>query len=108
MFISGDKNKENLKSDIVISTGQSGGTGIDIENLQTTVNTINTGSDYSCIQYSGRNREMKDVEQYFLTLSATNIQAHMAYLRSNRELYEDRAKNLFLNYFTEGNVCSIE
>ena len=108
MFISGDKDKENLKSDIVISTGQSGGTGIDIENLQTTVNTINTGSDYSCIQYSGRNREMKDVEQYFLTLSATNIQAHMAYLRSNRELYEDRAKNLFLNYFTEGNVCSIE
>ena len=107
VFIAGDKDKENLKNDIIISTGQSGGTGIDIHNLQTTVNTINTGSDYSAIQYSGRNREMVGVEQYFLTLQAINITAHMNYMRNNREIYESRAKQLLLNFYTEESVCPI-
>ena len=103
-----NKHKDNLKDDIIISTSQSGGTGIDIINLQTTINTINVGSDYSCIQYSGRNRKMKDTEQYFLSLMATNIPAHMTYMKSNREIYEDRAKELLLNYYNVSNVCIVK
>jgi hypothetical protein len=105
-YIAGDP-KDNLKNDIIIATNKSGGTGVDVENLQTTVNTINTGSDYSAIQYSGRNREMKGVEQYFLSLMAINIPSHMNYMRANKEIYDTRAKNMIMNYYTVGNICKV-
>ena len=108
VFVAGDKDKENLKSDVIIATNQSGGTGIDIIDLQTTVNTINVGSDYSAIQYSGRNRQMEGTEQYFLSIMSTNISAHMNYMRSNREIYETRAKKLLLNYYNIKNICTLE
>ena len=102
-FIEGDP-KTNLNSDVIISTGMSGGTGIDIQDLQVTVNTISTKSEYSSIQFSGRNRHMKNTEQYYLTLWATNILPQNNYKKSNVEILTERAKKVINNYYAEKSI----
>lgn len=97
-FVQGDS-KNNLKSDIIVSTKQSGGTGVDITNVQLTFNTINTKSEYAAKQFSGRSRFMDGVEQYYLILWATNIDAHRIYKRVNGPTYEKMAKTLSSNYY---------
>jgi len=89
-----------LESDIIISTEKSCGTGKDIDNCQCTVNTINSKSDYFGIQVSGRNRKMKDTEQYYVTLWATNITQHGTYKKYNMDLFHTRAKKITNDYYS--------
>lgn len=104
MYIEGSKDSSNLKADIIISTDKSCGTGVDIENVQTTMNTISTESEYFGIQSSGRNRKMENTEQYYLTLWATNIEAHNRYKKSNTKLFEERAKLIISDYYAEHSI----
>lgn len=104
MYIEGSKDSSNLKADIIISTDKSCGTGVDIANVQTTMNTISTESEYFGIQSSGRNRKMENTEQYYLTLWATNIEAHNRYKKSNTKLFEERAKLIISDYYAEHSI----
>lgn len=102
-LVQGDP-KTNIENDIIISTGKSGGTGIDIENVQVTFNTISTKSEYSGIQFSGRNRKMEGVEQYYLSLWAVNIPAQANYKRQNARLYKEIGKQISNNFYPNGNI----
>lgn len=104
MFIEGDKDKSNLRADVIISTDKSCGTGVDIEDVQVTMNTISTESEYFGVQSSGRNRKMDKTEQYYLTLWATNIEAHSRYKKSNSKLFAERAKEVINDYYAEKGI----
>jgi hypothetical protein len=104
MYIEGDKDKSNLRADVIISTDKSCGTGVDIEDVQVTMNTISTESEYFGVQSSGRNRKMENTEQYYLTLWATNIEAHNRYKKSNSKLFAERAKEVIGDYYAEKGV----
>lgn len=99
-YTQGDS-KDNLTADIIVSTGKSGGTGIDIQNVQTTVNTISTKSEYAGTQFSGRTRKMEGVDQYYLSLWATNIPAQGNYKRQNNTLFMEIGKTISNNYYHE-------
>lgn len=102
-FIQGDP-RSNLTADIIISTDKSSGTGVDIENVQTAVNTISTESEYNGIQFSGRPRYIGDVEQYYLTLWCTNIAAQNKYKKSNYGLFMQRAKSIINEYYADKSI----
>ncbi len=104
MYIQGHKEKENLTADIIVSTDKSSGTGVDIENIQVTMNTISTESEYFGVQAPGRGRKMEGVDQYYLTLWATNINAHHRYKKSNMKLFTERAKEIINDYYAEMSV----
>lgn len=91
-----------LKADIIISTEKSCGTGKDIENNQTTINTISSKSEYMGIQASGRNRKMNNVEQYYITLWTGSIPSQETYMKSNSELFKSRAKKIMVDYYADG------
>ena len=98
--IEGDIATDAYNAQVIISTGKSSGTGVDIQSLQCTVNTIAVRSDGSSIQFKGRNREMESVEQYYLSLSCANIAQHQVYKKSNIIDFTNKSKGIKTNYYS--------
>lgn len=98
--LEGDAADVAYKAHVIISTDKSSGTGVDIENLQCTLNTIAIRSDNSSMQFKGRNREMDNVEQYYLSVSCTNIPQHVIYKKSNIVDFTNKSKAIMTNYYS--------
>ena len=96
IFFSGstdDYGKEsNLQSDVIISTIKSCGTGRDIKQLKTCINTTSFSSEPQCIQMLGRLRELPGEETIYVDMYNTEIPSHKLHARQRTEIYLVRAK----------------
>lgn len=82
------------KSDIIVSTIPSSGTALDIPNLTTVVQMVNTDSIIDNVQTAGRLREIKGRTVRFIYLWSLNIPQHGKYHKNRKKLYSKRAKNI--------------
>ena len=99
LIISPYTNKDGVdnlyKSDIIISTPGSAGTGADIPKLKTAIATIAISSIKRNRQMLGRIRELKDykgVTPKYLYLTCSSIQTHIDYSYRKLELFKNHTK----------------
>lgn len=84
-YISGDS-KRNLEDgvDIILSTHGSAGTGNDIPNLYTAINTISTKSLGGVEQIKGRLRPLKGYNPIYIDICDTGIPAHVRHMNERK------------------------
>lgn len=92
----GDSLEKALQADVIIATLQKAGTAIDIPNLTTVILTVAIDSIQSNLQSLGRLRDLKrlygsDRVPTFVYFVCMNINKHMTYHRSKRELMKEKA-----------------
>lgn len=95
VFFSGDKdygNEERLKSDIVVSTVQSCGTGRDIKGLKTCINTVSMASAPQAIQCLGRLREIPGEDTYYIDMCNEEIMSQVNHARVRLDIFKQKAK----------------
>lgn len=96
IFFSGSPDEfgkeENLKSDVIISTVKSCGTGRDIKQLKTCINTTSFSSEPQCIQMLGRLRELPGEQTIYVDMYNTEIPSHKMHARQRVQVYQARAK----------------
>lgn len=85
--------EDNLKSDIIISTVQSCGTGRDIKGLKTCINTTSFSSEPLCIQMLGRLRELPNEDTFYIDMYNTEVPSHKNHAWSRTLVYQRRAKS---------------
>ncbi|MBE0438179.1 MAG: DEAD/DEAH box helicase family protein [Gammaproteobacteria bacterium] len=98
-----DDYSEMLESDLIVSTLKSLGTAHDIPGLVLAVMTDALDSVQGNLQASGRLREVKDwdITPEFIYLVCTDINKHMIYHESKKELFAGRVlshDNIFSGY----------
>ncbi len=103
-MVQGDNKAVSMTADIIISTDKSAGTGVDINNLPLTINTINGGSEYATIQGMGRNRKIDGKEVYFINLWAVNIPKHEKYIKTKKRTFRDRAKSMITTFYVDKEI----
>ena len=81
-------------TDIIVSTIPSSGTALDIPNLITVIQTVNTNSIGANMQTLGRLRKLKDREVYFLYTWSSDIKPHSIYNINRLKLFSKRAKEI--------------
>jgi len=79
------------KSDIIVSTPQSAGTALDIKNLISVINTVNTGSVQQNKQMSGRLREIPNRRVIYAYIYTSDIPQHKRYTFEKQKLYNRTA-----------------
>lgn len=84
-------NEENLESDIIITTIKSGGTGRDISNLITVINTVSFKSPTLTEQVMGRLREIKGVDTIYVDMYNIEIPSQVDHARQRKEIYNRKA-----------------
>lgn len=90
----GDDYDEMMKGDIIVTTIQSGGTGIDIRGLTYLLNTAMVNSAKSNIQLFYRAREIKNrIIRASMPYNAQNPK-HRKYTEYRRELFASRTKSM--------------
>jgi superfamily II DNA or RNA helicase len=92
-YVSEDDYDDLLAADISVSTLQSAGTAVDIENLRITLMTTALSSKQSNIQVLGRTRRLKgwpDVTPEFYFLTARNIEKQVNYAKGKRDKLEGK------------------
>lgn len=93
-YVEEDPYDNVISADIRVTTLQSAGTAIDIDNLTTTILTIAVSSSQANIQGLGRLRELKDGSTpQFWYFVCENIPKHIEYHERKRGMLEDRALN---------------
>lgn len=95
VFFSGDKtygNEERLKSDIIISTIHSCGTGRDIKGLKTCINTVSMASIPQTIQCLGRLREIPGEDTYYVDMCNNEIMSQVNHARARLDVFKQKAK----------------
>lgn len=85
---------ENLEADIIISTLKSCGTGRDIADLKTCINTVSFSSSPQAQQLVGRLRKLPDEETIFVDIWNRTIQSHYIHQRNRRNAYYPRVKQI--------------
>ena len=104
VFFSGEKGKygadKNLKCDIIISTHKSCGTGRDIKNLKSCLNTVSFASAPLSGQVLGRLREIPGEETIFIDIWNMEINSHIGHHNDRLEVYKTKALKLF-----ESEIC---
>ena len=86
----GDENLHDV--DVIISTVKKGGTGTDIDNLRTLINTISIGSEVQPVQILGRLRPLAGgVNPIYVAMYNTGIPAHIRHYKFCRKIYRERA-----------------
>ena len=68
-----DKYEDMIKADIIVSTNSSLGTGIDVPNLVTAIQTVSIGDQQLNIQSAGRLREIKNKDVLYVCLQTDSI-----------------------------------
>lgn len=87
---------ENLHGevDIIVSTFKSCGTGTDIANLRTVINTVSTQADTLVKQILGRLRELHDSTPEMVDITNNCIKSHKRHYKVRKDIY----KQLGLQY----------
>lgn len=89
-YVSEDDYEDLLAADIAVSTIQSAGTAVDIENLRVTLMTTALSTKQGNIQVLGRTRPLKnwpEVTPEFYFLSALDIDKHVQYAKEKKEKF---------------------
>lgn len=98
-YFAGGKGKEtdlkNLESDIIVSTIKSCGTGRDIKDLKTCINTVSFSSEPLASQVMGRLRELKGEDTFFVDMWNGDIPTHKHHKRSRLEVYKKKALKVY-------------
>jgi superfamily II DNA or RNA helicase len=92
-YIAEDDYDDMLSSDIIISTPQNLGTGMDIPSLKTVINTVNIDSIQSNIQIVGRLRKRDNLPTRYYYLYNNKIDKHKQYHIRRKELLMSKAKS---------------
>ena len=99
VYFSGEKGKngadKNLLADIIISTHKSCGTGRDIKNLKTCLNTVSFASAPLSSQVLGRLREIPGEDTIFVDVWNMDVGSHSSHRDSRMEVYRNKALKLF-------------
>ena len=82
------------ESDIIISTLASASTALDINNLVTTIQTVNVDSITANLQSLGRLRNLKGKKMDFVYTWTSDIPQHKRYNLNRLKLFSKRAKHL--------------
>jgi len=90
-FVSGDP-LTNLDADIIVGTPKSCGTGRDIADLLTVLNTCSINADPTIKQMLGRLRKLKngDVPEYIDTVN-TVLDRQYAHYKNRKQIYKEKA-----------------
>jgi len=94
-FFSGDKDygdEERLKSNIIVSTIHSCGTGRDIKGLKTCINTVSMASAPQAIQCLGRLREIPGEDTYYVDMCNEEIPWQLNHARVRVDIFRQKAK----------------
>lgn len=87
-MVGGVPRQKVLEADVVIATAKSGGTGSDLPNVLTMINTVAVDSETENMQNLGRLRELKDKRNpYYVFLTWDDIPPHRRYLATRSRLY---------------------
>ena len=89
-YVSEDEYEDLLAADISVTTIQSAGTAVDVENLRITLMTTALSTKQGNIQVLGRTRPLKDwpeVTPEFYFLSALDIDKHVQYAKEKKEKF---------------------
>jgi hypothetical protein len=89
----GDDNQASLvDADVIITTAKKGGTGTDVDNLLTTINTMSIGSEVQPLQILGRLRKLKDgTHPNYVCMYNEVLDSHVRHYIFCRKLYKARA-----------------
>ena len=89
------------ESDVIVSTPQSCGTGKDIANLRTVIQTCSIGSEPLVEQILGRLRKLPNGDTpEFVDIMNAKLGRHWAHYRSRAKIYKERAFR-----YNEFNLC---
>ena len=91
-FLHGVGDEELEKSDIIVSTIGSAGTGRDIKGLRTVILFSSFGSEALTLQTIGRLRKMEDTPEFVYLLN-TKIKSHHQHCKKRRDIYKDIGKS---------------
>lgn len=91
-----DSYDEMITGDVIVSTIGSLGTGIDIPNLRSVIQTVAISSPVSNIQSAGRLRYLLDRDVKFCYIYAANIPKHREYHMKRLDVLKDRIKSVTL------------
>ena len=97
VFFSGDKefgDEDRLKSNIIVSTIQSCGTGRDIKGLKTCINTVSMASIPQTIQCLGRLREIPGEDTFYIDMCNDEIMSQVNHARVRLDVYRTKAKDV--------------
>lgn len=91
----GDSYSDFLAGDLVVSTIQSAGTGVDIPNLTVAVCTVVINSSKSNIQVLGRLRELPNDRKVTMFMPfCAQIQKHCRYMAFRYDIFKDITKSI--------------
>lgn len=91
-YLSDDPDNNLIESDIIISTPKSCGTGVNIKNLVTVINTVSFSSELLCEQMFGRIRKI-DGPMKFIDLTNSYLQQHIRHFYKRKQIFYSRSKS---------------
>ena len=89
-----DKYEDMIESDIIVSTPNSLGTGIDVPNLITAIQTVSIGDQQLNIQAAGRLREIKGKDVLYVCLQTDSIVKQQQLKLKRLNTLRDRVRNI--------------
>ena len=91
-YLSDDPEDNLFESDIIVSTPKSCGTGVDIKNLITVINTVSFSSEPLCEQMFGRIRKIVGPMK-FIDLANSYLQQHLRHSYKRKKIFYPRSKS---------------
>ena len=91
-YLSDDPEDNLIESDIIVSTPKSCGTGVDIKNLITVINTVSFSSEPLCEQMFGRIRKIVGPMK-FIDLANSYLQQHIRHFYKRKKIFYSRSKS---------------
>ena len=99
VYFSGEKGKNgadrNLLADLIISTHKSCGTGRDIKNLKSCLNTVSFASSPLTSQVLGRLREIPGEDTIFVDIWNAEVGSHLGHHNDRLDVYRNKALHVF-------------
>ena len=83
-----------IDSDITVTSPTKAAAALDVPNLATIVNTVNTGSQKRIVQTAGRLRELKKSSTRYIYTHCNDIPKHFEYHKFTREVLNDVVKTI--------------
>lgn len=91
-YFGGDNQASLVDADVIVTTAKKGGTGTDVDNLLTTINTMSIGSEVQPLQILGRLRKLKDgTHPNYVCMYNEVLDSHVRHYLFCRKLYRSRA-----------------
>lgn len=92
LYLGGSDDSVLSTSDIIVSTIKKGGTGTDIPNLKTMINTISIGSEVLVRQVPGRLRKLPDDTPIYVAMYNTELATHVRHYKYCQYFYKRYSK----------------